>query len=293
MGQVVYRDYDQEALDLQYDNQRRVARFAEHRDYYQRESAQARATLAAELGVSFGPSAAERLDVFMPAAKAAPAKAAPVQMFFHGGYWRAMSAEDFSFVAPQMVAAGAVSVVVNYALMPAVTMAELLRQCRAALAWTAANIARFGGDPDRIHISGHSAGGHIVAMMLAADAPPSTGDVSAKVKGAVAISGLFDLEPIRLCYLNETLGLGPDEVRPASPLHNLPARSTPLIVCHGGAESEEFGRQSATYGAAVRAAGGPCDVRAIGNEDHMSIAASLAAADSELTHLILAQMGLR
>ena len=290
MGAAVYRDYDQEALDLQYDNQRRVARFQAHRDFYARESARAREGLTAELGVAYGRSADERLDIFLPADGV---KDASVQMFFHGGYWRALSAEDFSFVAPQMVTAGAVSVVVNYALMPGVTMAELLRQCRAALAWTDANIARYGGDPSRIFISGHSAGGHIVAMMLAADAPPGTGDASAIVKGVVAISGLFDLEPIRLCFLNETLRLTPEEVRPASPLYNLPARPTPLVVCYGGAESDEFARQSASYGAAVEAAGGPCEVRAIGNDDHMSIAASLAAADSELTGIILAQMGLR
>lgn len=290
MGAAVYRDYDQEALDLQYDNRRRVARFQAHLDFYARESARAREGLTAELGVAYGRSADERLDIFLPADRV---KDASVQMFFHGGYWRALSAEDFSFVASQMVTAGAVSVVVNYALMPGVTMAELVRQCRAALAWTHANIARYGGDASRIFISGHSAGGHIVAMMLAADAPPGTGDASAIVKGAVAISGLFDLEPIRLCYLNETLGLTADEVRPASPLYNPPAHATPLVVCYGGAESEEFARQSATYGAAVEAAGGACEVRAIGNEDHMSIAASLAAADSELTGIILAQMGLR
>ncbi len=290
MGAAVYRDYDQEALDLQYDNQRRVARFQAHRDFYARESARARDELAAELGVAYGPSADERLDIFVPAGGGG---GAPVQVFFHGGYWRALSAEDFSFVAPQMVAAGAVSVVVNYALMPGVTMAELVRQCRAALAWTDANIARYGGDPSRIFISGHSAGGHIVAMMLAADAPPGTGDASAVVKGAVAISGLFDLEPIRLCYLNETLGLTADEVRPASPLYHPPAHATPLVVCYGGLESEEFARQAATYGEAVTAAGRACDVRAIDGEDHMSIAASLAAGDSALTNIVLAQMALR
>ncbi len=290
MGQQVYRDYDQEALDLQYDNQRRVARFQEHRDFYARESTRAREQLTAELGVRFGPSADERLDVFMPDGGATDA---PVQVFFHGGYWRALAAEDFSFVASQIVAAGGVSVIVNYALMPTVTMAELLRQCRAALDWTRANIGRFGGSPRRIQISGHSAGGHIVAMMLAADAPPGSGDVSSMVKGAVAISGLFDLEPIRLCFLNETLGLSPDEARAASPIDHTPAHRTPLVVCYGGTESEEFARQSASYGEAVHAAGGSCEVRAIGQEDHMSIAASLAAADSELMQVILAQMGLR
>ena len=290
MGQTVYRDYDQEALDLQYDNQRRVAPFPAYRDgFFQRESERVRAALGPELGIGYGPSADERLDVFRPAGAAG----APVLVFFHGGYWRALSAADYAFVAEPIVAAGAVCVLVDYALMPAVRMAELVRQCRAALAWTQANIAGFGGDPDRIHIAGHSAGGHIVAMLLAADAPPGTGDVSAMVKSAVAISGLFDLEPIRLCYLNETLGLSAEEARAASPLYALPARPTPLVACYGGAESEEFARQSTVYGEAVTAAGGVCEVRAISGEDHMSIAAALAAPDGELTGIILAQMGLR
>jgi arylformamidase len=286
---AIYRGYDQVALDKQYNNQQRVPRFAEHVARWQQESAKLRAERPAGLDIAFGPSPDEVLDIF------APDKAsgrAPVQVFFHGGYWRAFQSRDFDFVARLFTAAGAVAVVVNYALVPAVRMAELVRQCRAALGWVQANIAAPGGDPQRIYISGHSAGGHLVAMLAAVAPQAGESDTRAMIKAGVAISGLYDLEPIRLSYLQETLKLTEAEVAAYSPVRHLPAKSAPLVLAYGGAESEEFARHPTHYGRLLRERGVACDVRALAGYDHMSICTALTDPKSEPAQLILRQMEL-
>src|SRR6185312_7324818 len=137
------------------------------------------------------------------------------------------------------------------ALVPVVRIGELVRQCRAALAWVHANIARYGGDPNRIFLSGHSAGGHLVAALAAMAPPAGEPDTRSLVQGGVALSGLFDLEPIRLCYLQETLQLTPAEVAANSPARHLPTAAKPLILAYGADESQEFARHSTEYGRAL------------------------------------------
>src|SRR5262245_2019367 len=232
----IYLTYDRAALDLQYNNQLRVADFNDHVARWQKESARVRAALPGERDVAFGPSADEVLDIYTPTNAGLPA---PVQVFYHGGYWRSFRASDFAFVAERLVEAGALAVIVNYALVPTVRIGELVRQCRAALAWVHANIGRYGGDPQRIYVSGHSAGGHLTAMMTAAAPQPGEPDTRGLVRGGVALSGLFDLEPIRLCYLQETLQLTPAEVAACSPARQLPATSAPLALAYGAEESVE------------------------------------------------------
>ncbi len=293
MSELIYRDYDQEGLDWQYNARARVREVAGYIDFYTNQSERACQELPAALGLAYGPSPAETLDVFHPAEAALPA---PVQVFLHGGYWRAFQGDDFSFVAPPIVAAGGVSVVVNYALMPGVSMDELVRQCRAALAWTYRHIGEYGGDPDRIFISGHSAGGHLVAMLLASDWAGDFALPADLVKGGVAISGLYDLEPIRLCYLNEELALSADDAARNSPVNRLPspaaAGRAALVLVYGALESEEFARQTELYAAALRAAGFACDVQTIAGHHHMSVVATLNRRLSQLSRIITKQMGL-
>ncbi|MGH6927010.1 MAG: alpha/beta hydrolase, partial [Dongiaceae bacterium] len=191
-----------------------------------------------------------------------------------------------------LVEAGAIAVIVNYALVPAVRMGELVRQCRAALAWVHANIGRYGGDADRIHLSGHSAGGHLVAAMAAMAPQPGEPDTRGLLQGGVAISGLYDLEPIRLCYLQETLQLTPAEVEACSPARRLPSAAKPLVLAYGADESEEFARHATEYGRALAGRGVTCTVRPLAGHNHMSVCTALADAKSEPMRLILGQMGL-
>jgi arylformamidase len=288
MDVPIYRDYDRQALDLQYNNQLRVPRFPEHVAQWKAESERARAELSGHLDVPFGASPTEKLDIFLPAGRSG---AAPVQVFYHGGYWRAFEARDFSFVARPFVEAGAVAVIVNYALLPAVRMGELVRQCRAAQAWVEQTIARYGGDPDGIHISGHSAGGHIVAQLMAPD--PDGGFDLPKVKSAVALSGIYDLEPMRLSYLQETLALTPAEVRRYSPIHNPPAVAAPIAIAYGGEESEEFARHSRELEALCRRQDIPCSLQAVKGANHMTVLSAVLEDGSPTRTLLLGQMGLQ
>jgi arylformamidase len=248
---AAYRGYDRAALDAQYNNRARVPDFAQYLARWKRDSAAARARLVgqgAKLDVPYGPSAAERLDIF-PAPAGPGGKPPPVMAFFHGGYWRALDKSDFSFPAPAYVSAGISYVSINYGLTPAITLGEIIRQARAAVAWLRANPGVHGGDPDRLYVSGHSAGGQLAPMVLSTDWA-AEGLPAGLVKGAAAISGLYDLEPIRLCYLDEGMGLNGDSVRENSPIRQIPPgnrRAGPLILCVGGEESPEYLRQQGEY----------------------------------------------
>ncbi len=285
----IYLAYDQAALDRQYNNQRRVPGFADHVTGWQRESARVRESLRGDRDVAFGPTAEETVDIYLPAKSG---RATPVQVFYHGGYWRSFKASDFAFVAERLVEAGAIAVIVNYALVPSVRIGELVRQCRAALAWVHANIGRYGGDADRIYVSGHSAGGHLVAALAAMAPLAGEPDTRGLLQGGVAISGLYDLEPIRLCYLQETLQLTPAEVEACSPARRLPGASKPLVLAYGADESDEFARHSQEYGRALAGRGIACTVHALAGHNHMSVCTALSDARSEPMRLILGQMGL-
>ena len=193
MSQAVFRHYDKRALDAEYNNRAKVKNAMEWMARYGGESARVRAELPMRFDVPYGPHHGERLDVFLPDGPGP----APVHVFIHGGYWHRLDKADFSFVVRGLRPAGAVTVVVNYGLIPAIDMDTLVRQCRTAVAWVHAHAAEIGGDPARIFVSGHSAGGHLTAMLLATDWT-TLGRPADVVKGGVAISGLYDLEPIRL-----------------------------------------------------------------------------------------------
>ncbi|MEE8271511.1 MAG: alpha/beta hydrolase [Alphaproteobacteria bacterium] len=288
MTDPIFRDYDRAGLDRQYDNRGNVPDFQTYLDRWVADSAAARRDLTGALDLAFGPDPAERLDLFV----ADGAGSAPVHMFFHGGYWRALGKDDFSYVARPLVAAGAMAVVVNYGLIPAIDMDQLVRQCRAAVAWTYRNAAAHGGDPERIHVSGHSAGGHLVAMLAATDWLGDFGLPADVVRGGLALSGLFDLEPIRLCFLNDELGLTPDQVRRNSPITMPPRVPMAMAIAYGGDETAEYARQSAAYADLLRRNDKAPELRTIAARHHMSVATDLGDADSEVFELIAAQMGL-
>lgn len=232
--------FDPAWLDDQYNNR---ARIPEHPQIFARwaaDSAKARETCACELDVPYGNAPGETLDVFMP-----QRPNAPVLVFIHGGWWRALDKADHSFIAPAFVEAGAMMVVPNYTLAPAASIEQITLQMVRALAWTWRNAARHGGDPRRIVVAGHSAGGHLAAMLLQCLWPAVASDLpAALVRSALAISGLFDLEPIRQTpFLQGDLRLTPEAVNQLSPAFMPPPEGV-LYACVGARESEEFLRQN-------------------------------------------------
>jgi arylformamidase len=161
-------------------------------------------------------------------------------LFFHGGHWQRNAKEDFSFVAEGPLAHDFHVALAEYTLAPEATMDGIVRETRTALRWLHQNLAALGGDPARLYVSGWSAGGHLAAMLMD----------EAVVAGGLAISGLFDPEPIRLSYLNEKLGLDDEQARRNSPLLNLPTRAAKFIIAYGSDELPELIRQSREFGAA-------------------------------------------
>jgi arylformamidase len=233
---------------------------------------------------------AERLDVFLPDEPgSAPA---PVLVHIHGGYWRALDKRDQSFVAAPFTAAGAMVVVPNYALCPQVRIADIVMQMVQALAWVWRHAAEHGGDPHRIVVTGHSAGGHLAAMTLACRWNAFAADLPADlVRSAVAVSGLFDLEPLRHApFLAPDLRLDEALARKLSPAA-LPAPAGPLHALVGGDEKPEFQRQNRLIRRRWGARAVPvCE--AIPRRHHMSILRDLADPSARAHRLALSLLGL-
>ena len=232
--------------DRMYNNRALVPDFADHFAQWQAESAQARQSLAVQRDQRYGDGPGETLDVF-PAAR----PGAPVVVFIHGGYWRSLDKDDHSFVALALRAMGACVVVANYALCPgtpeqAVTIPDIALQMSRALAWVWRHIRVHGGDRDNMSVIGHSAGGHLAAMLLACDWRRVGSDLPPDLlRKALSISGLFDLEPIRRTpFVQCDLRLTPAHVRMASPARwKAPDRRT-LYTVAGAEESAEFIRHN-------------------------------------------------
>jgi arylformamidase len=281
-----YRGYDQQALDDQYNARKACPDIESYLARWPQSSHELRQGGACDLDLAFGESAAETLDIFH-AEGARP----PLLVFIHGGYWRAFDKDDFSFVARGYLAAGISVAVINYALAPGVTMDEIVRQNRAALAWLHRNAGRHGADPDRLYVSGHSAGGHLTAMMMCTDWPAFEPGLPADlVKGGCAISGLYDLEPIRLSYLNAEVGLDPEMARRNSPLHLAPASAAPFMLCVGGGESDEFHRQTREFADHWRHDGRPLEVMTPPGLDHFAIMEAFADVESALARAVRRQV---
>lgn len=239
---------DPEWLEGMYNNRARVP---DHGDYFARwgaHSAQARATQPCSIDLAYGGGVNETLDVFPALNPRAPA---PVLVFIHGGYWRSLDKSDHSFLAAAFTRQGVCVVVPNYALCPGTAQApvgvsHIALQMAQALAWTWQNIARFGGDPRRITVAGHSAGGHLAAMLLACHWNKVGTQLPRRlVRNAYAISGLFELEPLRRTpSFNASLQLTPQEVPRVSPAQWRAPGAGPLYAVAGAQESEEFIRQN-------------------------------------------------
>jgi arylformamidase len=270
-----YRDYSRAELDAQYNNRVRFPDYKRHFDSWRRWSEAARTALPCRLDVPFGPSAPETIDIF-PAA----GDQAPIYVFIHGGYWYSLDKADYSYVAQGMRPHGVATVVNNYGLAPDHNMDEIVRQNRAALAWVYRNAASFGGARDKIFVAGHSAGGHLAAMALGTDWPAFGADLPADmVKGICAIGGLFDLEPIRLSYLNDTLKLDPEMARRNSPIHLDYPRPAPCFLVLGHDESPEYYRQSESMRDRWQALGYPVELIAPESLDHFTVVNDLADPD--------------
>ena len=269
MTTMLYRGFDRKALDAAYNNTEAVGQA--RRDQYvagwTARSDAFRRGYAGRLDLRYGSGPRQRLDIFPCGAVGAPTLA-----YIHGGYWQSNDKEPYAFLGEGLLPAGWNLALLEYTLAPAARLDGIVSEVRAATAWIIEHAAEHGGDPRRVFVAGHSAGGHLTAMAM----------TDPRVAGGVAISGIYDLEPIRLNYLNDKLRLDAPEAERNSPLRHLPARAAPLVVTVGLGELPELIRQSAEYAEAWRKQGLPGRYLPLDRHDHFSILEDLARPDGAI-----------
>jgi len=282
---------DPDYLQAQYDNRARVPDHARIFDNWAEASALARAQSPCVLDLAYADSPGATLDVFPAPAAARPA---PVLVFIHGGYWRSLDKSQHSFVVPSFTADGAMVVVPNYALCPAVDIEQIVLQMTQALAWTWQHAAQYGGDPGRIAVVGHSAGGHLATMLLSCRWKDIDAALpAAPLAGVLSISGLYDLDPLpRVPPLQADLRLTPQSVRRLSPAFFPRPKAGKLYAAVGADESDEFLRQNRL----IRDVWGPTAVpvcEPVPGKNHFTVLESLADPRGRLHELALRLLGLR
>jgi len=283
---TLYRGFKTSAdIDAQYRIAHSDAELVAGRTRAQTLSAQALGSLQ-HTRVRFGATLEEYLDIF-PAAT----PGAPVLVFFHGGYWRALSAADYSFVALGPMAMGITTVVVNYALAPWVTLDEIGRQARASVAWVMDNIKHYGGDSQRVVLSGHSAGGQLAAHCLAAPWRSVYGIDPCGIRAAVLISGVFDLAPLRYSFLQPQLQLDDGAVLRNSPILHIRGNMPPVLATVGSKESSEFKRQTSAFISAYHAQGNEAHAVTLKDVDHFQAVEPLLDSTSMVCKWIAQHVG--
>ena len=248
-GGKVFLDYDQAALDRAYDQPSWAPNMQEVLARRAAASEAVRARLHPQ-SFAYGPAAIERLDVY-----AAPRPNAPVMVFLHGGAWRGGDARSQAFAAETFVNAGVHWVVPDFATVMDVGLEGMVEQVRRAVAWVAANAARFDGDPARIYVGGHSSGGHLAGNVLITDWAGAFGLPADLVKGGLCMSGMYDLRPVRLSARSSYVKFDDRIEHELSPIRHLERLSCPVVVAYGERDSPEFQRQSREWAEALRGAG--------------------------------------
>jgi arylformamidase len=266
---MIYRGMDRKALDAAYNNTAAVgeARRDQYVAGWSARSDVVRKTWGGRFDLPYGAGARERVDLF-----ACGRPGSPTLLYIHGGYWQFNDKEPYAFLGESLLPAGFNLVLAEYTLAPAARMDHIAAEIRRATAWTIHHAKEYGGDPDRVFVAGHSAGGHLTAVAMNDD----------RVAGGVAISGIYDLEPIRLNYLNDKLGLDIEEAERNSPIRHLPAYAGPLVVTVGLDELPELIRQSEEYAAAWTRHGLRGRYLPLPGHEHFSILEELARPDGAI-----------
>lgn len=283
---AIWNGMDQAALDRGYDARGSVPNYDTEIAACRTRSSAARASLPFKPDLVFDPGSGCALDWF------AGVPGGPVLLWVHGGYWRALGKADQSCVAPGLVAAGVHVAVMDYTLVPGIDLDGIVRQVQTACAWVAAHAVAQGADPARLFVGGSSAGGHLCGMLLADGWHAGYGLAHRAIQGAITLSSLFDLEPVRLSHVNTWMGLDAATARRNSPIYLIPKRlSAPrLFASYGGLETSEFMRQTEDYAAAWAAAGHDAQVVAQPGRNHFDVTWALGDPDEPLCQAAAAWM---
>jgi arylformamidase len=273
-GPLVWLDMDQQALDDAYDQ----AVYAPNREQVharrQANSAVARAVLGEPLRLQYGTSEIEAVDVYR--CKRANA---PVNVYIHGGAWRNGRSREFAFLAELFVNAGAHSVIVDFNNIDEVggDLMVMGKQVRRAVAWVYKNAATFGGDPNKVYVTGHSSGGHLSGCVVTTDWQKDFGLPKDVVKGGVLASGMYDLKPVRLSKRSKYVNFTDEIEEELSAQRHIDRLNCPIVVAHGTLETPEFQRQARDFAAAVKAAGKPITFLVGESYNHFEMLETLAS----------------
>ncbi|MER8411428.1 alpha/beta hydrolase [Mesorhizobium sp. M0618] len=244
-------------------------------------SAETRANLPMSADIAYGEGEAERLDLFFPPGER---RDLPVHIFIHGGYWRMFSRSDYSYVANTVTKAGAIAVIVDYALMPEVRMAAIVDQIRRAKQWVLDNIAAHGGDPARLSVSGHSAGAHLATFLFEKTPMPS------RIRAALLLGGLYDLKPLQTSFLQPLIGITDEEATAFTPMTRWHDPETAATILVGDQETSPFHQQAADFGKRLRAQGQlVCDLR-LNDRNHMNSVRDLGISGTQSGDCLMAMI---
>lgn len=288
----IYLDYTQEELDNQYEHRNYIPDTEDFIAAQAAESERVRAVTAGRFDVAYGPGGDELLDIYLAKADGPAPAPAPIIVYFHGGRWAMGSKTSNCESAAIYVAAGAHFVSVNFSLLPDVTMDTLIGQCRDAIAWLWNNAATFGGDRERLFVHGKSSGAHVAAMMAVTDWNAGYGLPADLVKGSLLVSGMYDLEPVRLTFRNEWLKLDEQAASRNSPILHVPENGCPLILGVGSLETAEFRRQPRAFAEAWRAKGNDCRLVDLQGRHHFTVNVEMTDPASTLVAPFLGRMAL-
>jgi len=260
----VYKNLSQAALDREYNNLKKVVNSEKILEKWVKLGNEACALLSCKLDIKYGRHERQSLDIFPT-----HIPGSPILAFFHGGYWSSRDKSISRFLAPFYVAAGVNFVSVGYRLCPEVGICDIITDAESGLKWLNQNGNSFNGDPQKLFVAGHSSGGHLTAMMCGSEGPDY-------LKGGCSISGIHDLDPIRMSFLNSNLGIKATDAKKLSPtflankLMASASKLPPIIVAVGSKEGKEYLRQSGELAASLAIAKQPCVSLKIENGNHFS-----------------------
>jgi arylformamidase len=289
-GPLVFLDYDQEEIDLAYDQAPWAPNQAEITKRNAQKSAAALARLGQPRRIAYGSTEMEKVDIYVT--KQANA---PINMFIHGGAWRSGNAKGAAYMSETFVDAGAHFISVDFNNAPEVdgNLMVMADQVRRAVAWVHKNAASFGGDPNRLYISGTSSGGHLAAVALTTDWQKDFGLPADVLKGGLCCSGLYDLYPVSLSARAKYVKFIPEVIEKLSPQRHLEKLLAPITVAHGTLETPEFQRQNREFAAAVKKAGKPIKFLVGEGYNHFEMFETLGNPYGLLGRAMLEQMNLR
>jgi arylformamidase len=281
----VYKQFDQASLDAQYNTRLQVP---DYEDYFKKWESLSRGTeqkLPVVKDLAYGSLQRERLDIY-PSAQ----PHSKTLIFIHGGYWQLLDKSMFQFIANGFHGYGVTTVLVTYPLAPEVSIDQIVLSSKKAISWLYNNISAYNGDPHQMYVAGHSAGGHLAAMLMATNWQLFHTGIPANIlKGICAVSGLFNLIPIHHSYVNEVVNMDMETAKRNSPVNLQPVNSCPLVLAVGGAESAEFNDQTKELYACWNAKGIDIQLLQLPGENHYSIAEAITDLQSPL-HRALKQL---